>query len=137
MFRVLTNILLSILILFSNSGWALSFHYCKDELASISFSYIDASKQESDSCDLSESCCESDNNHSDCCDSQTFESSKSDSKFISKTFELSLSSFVIFENSYILNNISNLISSRNFPAFYVDLNAPPLYELFCQLIFYA
>ncbi|WP_212906041.1 HYC_CC_PP family protein [Capnocytophaga stomatis] len=137
MIRKFTNILLATLILFSNSGWALSFHYCKDELASISISYTEISEQDSDSCSLDGGCCETKDDHSDCCDNQTFESSKSDNTLVSKVFELNLFSFVLSENLYNFNNISILKSNRSIPAFYVDLNAPPLYELFCQLVFYA
>ncbi|MFK8265982.1 HYC_CC_PP family protein [Capnocytophaga cynodegmi] len=137
MIRKFTHILLIILILFSNSGWAFSFHYCKDELASISFTYEIISEQENDSCDLVGGCCESNDEHSNCCDNQTFESSKSDDTLSSKTFQLSFFTFALPENSYNFKNISILKSNRNVPAFYVDLNAPPLYKLFCQLIFYA
>ncbi|MDO4782375.1 MAG: hypothetical protein Q4A09_04050 [Capnocytophaga felis] len=135
--RKFTNILLAILILFSNSGWALSFHYCKDELYSISISYTEVSEQESDSCNLDGGCCGTKDDHSDCCDNQTFESSKSDNNLISNTFELNLFSFVLSETSYNFDNISILKSNRNIPAFYIDLNAPPLYKLFCQFVFYA
>ena len=40
--RIVINILLSILILFSNSGWAVTFHYCQDQLASVSLDYASA-----------------------------------------------------------------------------------------------
>lgn len=128
---------MAILILFSNSGWALSFHYCKDELASVSFSYVQNYEEDTDSCGIADSCCGEDGEHQDCCDDQTVESSKSDSNLITKVLELDLCTFILPNVLPTFNNINALKSKKSNIAFYVDLNAPPLYDLFCQLVFYA
>lgn len=136
MIQKYVSILLSTLILFSNSGWALTFHYCKDEVASVSWGF--SSVEEEDSCQTEKSCCAENDEHSDCCDDQTFESSGSESKFISKSFELNTSAFVLSEaHTYNFQNQSVSKPKKCVPAFYVDLNAPPLYKLYCQLVFYA
>ena len=59
--RKFINILLSALILFSNSGWAISFHYCQDSLSSVSLEYIisSVSEEDDDSCASMGSCCAS------------------------------------------------------------------------------
>ena len=59
--RKFINILLSVLILFSNSGWAISFHYCQDSLSSVSLEYITSSisEDDDDSCASMGSCCAS------------------------------------------------------------------------------
>ena len=64
--RKFINILLSVLILFSNSGWAISFHYCQDHLSSVSLEYITSSVDEevSDCADM-DSCCASEDDDSD------------------------------------------------------------------------
>ncbi len=136
MIQKYVSILLSSLILFSNSGWALTFHYCKDEVASVSWGF--PSVEKGDACQTEKSCCAESDEHSDCCDDQTFEPSSSESKFISKSFELNVSAFVLSEtHSYNFQNQSISKTKKSVPAFYVDLNAPPLYKLYCQLVFYA
>ena len=135
MIRKVTSILLVFLILFSNSGWAFSFHFCNDNLASITlenkFYYVD----NQDSCSSKIECCYEDNQHNDCCNDKLFESSSSDSKFLSKIFELNLSFFTLSEQIlHIFENVSVSKAKKKNPAFYVDLKAPPLYKLYCQLM---
>ena len=56
--RIVINILLSILILFSNSGWAVTFHYCQDQLASVSLDYASALiVEDDDACATMDDCC--------------------------------------------------------------------------------
>ena len=61
--RIVINILLSILILFSNSGWAVTFHYCQDQLASVSLDYASALiVEDDDACATMDDCCGGDEN---------------------------------------------------------------------------
>ena len=78
--RKFINILLSVLILFSNSGWAISFHYCKNTLSSVSLQYLTAiADKETDSCAAMNTCCGDDenqeNSHKKCCDNTSVTSS--------------------------------------------------------------
>lgn len=101
--RIVINILLSILILFSNSGWAVTFHYCQDQLASVSLDYASALIVEDDdacACATMDDCYggDEDDNSDDnkkCCDNTSVASSTSDSTSVVKAFELELQSFVL------------------------------------------
>ena len=93
--RKLINILLSVLILFSNSGWAITFHYCKETLSSVSLEYPTSASEEEEDCTTMDSCCTSDDNedetetsHKKCCDDTSITSSISDSTSVVKELEM-------------------------------------------------
>ena len=149
--RKFINILLSVLILFSNSGWAISFHYCQDSLSSVSLEYITSSvsEEDDDSCASMGSCCaseddedenETETSHKKCCDNTAISSSISDSTSIVKALELQLQPFVV--SSLVFPTLEVVSSPQTVKKaitrdFFTQLNAPPLYELYCQRVFYS
>ncbi|WP_460484983.1 HYC_CC_PP family protein [Capnocytophaga sp. HP1101] len=145
--RKTINILLSILILFSNSGWAITFHYCKDTLSSVSLEYITSASEEEEGCATMDSCCASDDDedetetsHKKCCDDTSVTSSISDSTSVVKVLELQLHPFVIVTSTLpVLEEVSiaKMIKKSISTDFFTLLNAPPLYELYCQRVFYS
>ena len=145
--RKLINILLSALILFSNSGWAITFHYCKDTLSSVSLEYLTSASEEEEDCTTMDSCCASDDNddetetsHKKCCDDTSITSSISDSTSVVKVLELQLQPFVIAPTTLpILEEVSitETVKKSITTDFFTQLNAPPLYELYCQRVFYS
>ncbi|WP_315102399.1 HYC_CC_PP family protein [Capnocytophaga sputigena] len=149
--RKFINILLSVLILFSNSGWAISFHYCQDSLSSVSLEYITSSvsEEDDDSCASMGSCCaseddedenETETSHKKCCDNTAISSSISDSTSIVKALELQLQPFVVsslvFPTLEVVS-IPQTVKKAITRDFFTQLNAPPLYELYCQRVFYS
>ena len=149
--RKFINILLSVLILFSNSGWAISFHYCQDSLSSVSLEYITSSisEDDDDSCASMGSCCaseddedenETDTSHKKCCDNTAISSSISDSTSVVKALELQLQPFVVsslvFPTLEVVS-IPQTVKKAITRDFFLQLNAPPLYELYCQRVFYS
>ena len=149
--RKFINILLSVLILFSNSGWAISFHYCQDSLSSVSLEYITSSisEEDDDSCASMGSCCaseydedenETDTSHKKCCDNTAISSSISDSTSVVKALELQLQPFVVsslvFPTLEVVS-IPQTVKKAITRDFFTQLNAPPLYELYCQRVFYS
>ena len=138
--RIVINILLSILILFSNSGWAVTFHYCQDQLASVSLDYASALiVEDDDTCATMDDCCGGDeDDNSD--DNTSVASSTSDSISVVKAFELELQSFVL-PTSCIPSSVEEVVilttTRSSSPTSAVRLNAPPLYALYCQRVFYA
>ena len=129
--RKFINILLSALILFSNSGWAISFHYCQDHLSSVSLEYITSSVDEevSDCADI-DSCCASEDDDSD--ESKTESSHKKccDNTAISSSISL------VFPTLEVVS-IPQTVKKAITRDFFTQLNAPPLYELYCQRVFYS
>ena len=134
------NILLSVLLLVSNIGLALNVHYCDGNIASVSFNYKTVEPCAETESIKEKSCCAKENNHQDCCENSKIDIKKSGSdNIIVKNFQLDLSSFTVVE----LWKTTNIIASKEIAfinkkaVFYCDINAPPFYKLYSQLIFYA
>lgn len=133
-FRKHISIVLASLILLANLGLSFAVHYCKDEIASVSFQY-----QEDEPCiEDVKSCCAKEDSHSSCCSNKLIKVEKKTDDILVKTFQLDLEpavfsvdwkpNFIAFESVEIPSNEVN---------FYCDSHAPPLYKLYCQLVFYA
>ena len=136
--RILIHIILSLLILFSNSGWVISFHYCHNELASISLEYGMGAVAE-EGCAAMDSCCGDEEEEDNCCDDASVSSSTSDSLEVVKAFSLHLPIFVLSGESFVLLNADVAIASvKGYNTdFYSCLGGLPLYALYCQRVFYA
>jgi hypothetical protein len=133
-FRKHISIVLASLILLANLGLSFAVHYCKDEIASVSFQF-----QEDEPCvEEAKSCCAKEVSHDSCCSNKLIKVEKQTDDILVKTFQLDLEPTV-----FIADWKPNLVAfeSENFVSnevsFYCDSHAPPLYKLYCQLVFYA
>lgn len=133
-FKKQISILVALVILMANVSSNFIVHYCNDTIASISF---DTSSE--DPCvKPAVSCCAIDNEHDSCCSNKIVKVEKKNDNFLTKSLKFDL-------NDVVLSNISSiefvnetvLFSYKENPAFYCESNAPPLYKLYCQLVFYA
>lgn len=132
--RKCTAILLTSFILFSNLGLALNIHYCHDRISNISIN-ID----EKDSCvEEVKICCSTNDSHASCCSNKELKTDKKTDNLFTKSFQLELYKCYLEQVNEKLNTIAvfNGISNRLLP-YYCFSNAPPIYKLNCQLVFYA
>ena len=133
-FRKHISIVLAALILLANLGLSFAVHYCKDEIASVSFQY-----QEDEPCvEEPKSCCAKENSHDSCCSNKIIKVEKKTDDVLVKTLQLDLEQAVFnsdWKPSFVA--FSSGIDSSNGVVFYCDSHAPPLYKLYCQLVFYA
>lgn len=118
------------LILVSNVGLAFNVHYCGDKIASVSLaSQNDFAKKD---------CCDKAEKKSPCCKDKKVKLEKKSDNSVVKTFSFQLE--VPFA-SYTWKPIDGLpianFKSNQAIKFYCDSNAPPLYKLYSQYIFYA
>ena len=133
-FRKHISIVLATLILLANLGLSFAVHYCKDEIASVSFQY-----QEDEPCvEDVKSCCATADSHDSCCSNKLIKVEKQTDDILVKTLQLDLEQ-TVFSSDWKPNLVA--FESENFVsnevAFYCDSHAPPLYKLYCQLVFYA
>ena len=133
-FRKHISIVLATLILLANLGLSFAVHYCKDEIASVSFQY-----QEDEPCveDI-KSCCTTADSHDSCCSNKLIKVEKKTDDILVKTLQLDLEQAVFvadWKPNFVTFESENFVSNE--VAFYCDSHAPPLYKLYCQLIFYA
>ena len=133
-FRKHISIVLASLVLLANLGLSFAVHYCKDEIASVSFQY-----QEDEPCvEEVKSCCAKEDSHDSCCSNKLIKVEKKTDDILVKTLQLDLEPTVFTANwkpNFVAFESENFVSNE--VAFYCDSHAPPLYKLYCQLIFYA
>jgi hypothetical protein len=123
-------ILLSVLILVSNVGLAFNVHYCGNKIASVSFV--------SQKTDTGKDCCGNAIQKSSCCKDKKVKLEKKSDNSVVKSFAFQLElPFAAYDWKPIagLNPVD--FKSSPFTAFYCDSNAPPLYKLYSQYLFYA
>lgn len=133
--------LLTMLILVSSMGLALNVHYCHGKVSSVAFAYKKAepcnghkSEKKAHACGVEK------DSHKKCCkdDLVKLKDTKSDN-VITKSLQLDLGAFCLVDewNQQALYSASVKPVTKDSPSFYCESNAPPLYRLYCQYIFYA
>ena len=133
-------ILLSLLILVSNIGLAFNVHYCEGKISGVSFNYKIEEPCVEKKVEVEKPCCAEDNSHKACCKNSKVKIDKTTSEnVLVKTFQLDL--VTLTGNDYwepaTLFAFEEIITKSENPSFYCDTNAPPLYQLYSQYIFYA
>lgn len=130
----ITGFILSFFILISNLGLAVNIHYCHDKVASITLGY-----PEGDSCNDDEgTCCAKAESHKKCCSETSIKAEKKSDNFVVKSLSLDLHQFVPaeqFDFNFQKQTVS--IDNQKLIENYCESNSPPLYKLYCQLVFYA
>lgn len=132
--------ILSFLILVSNVGMAFNVHYCGGKISGISFNYrMDESCVEKKVA-VEKKCCASENSQNSCCKNSKIKIEKTTSEnVLVKTFQLDVVTFngVHSWQPASLFTLEEAVAKKENPSFYCDTNAPPLYQLYSQYIFYA
>lgn len=147
--KSLTALMFAFILMFSNVGLALNVHFCGDEQIASKVIYAKVIEdscvhtnthkhiQLEEICQDAQACCDSTDNHSDCCKDQTITQDNPDI-LITKSFSNSYDAFVLAENDYSVVFFTTSEDSRQDHFDYCfQSNAPPLYKLFCSLIYYA
>lgn len=130
------SVLLAFFLLVSSSGWSLNIHYCGGEIASVTA----FEKGGSNCCghhSEKEVCCSTEQDeHNECCSDDLLQVELEDSvlSFFNVDFD--------FFATFLCNGISSfsIEVEDSFPRhlyYYCKSNAPPLYLLYSQLVFYA
>ena len=133
-FRKHISIVLASIVLLANLGLSFAVHYCKDEIASVSFQY-----QEDEPCveDI-KSCCATADSHDSCCSNKLIKVEKKTDDILVKTFQLDLEPTVFaadWKPNFVAFESENFVSNE--VAFYCDSHAPPLYKLYCQFTLFG
>lgn len=131
-------LLLAFFLLVSNSGVALNVHYCGNTIAAVSTVF---SKEEV--CEVpvvqEKACCAKvETNHKKCCSDKEINLDDDSEKIVIKSFSFDLDSVFVMNswNPQFFTPKSVQVHSQ-VTDYYCDANAPPLYQLYSQYIFYA
>ncbi|WP_394758963.1 hypothetical protein [Flavobacterium sp.] len=126
------SILLAVLLLVSNIGFAFNVHYCGDEIASVS---IDdpffKQNPEDDCCGIAEK-------KSNCCNDKVIKFDKKSDNSIVKivSFQTDIP-FVFQEWKPIIFGEKPVFENCKIVSYTCNANASPIFMRNCQLIFYA
>ena len=134
------SFLLAIFLLISNMGFAIDVHYCGGVVASVKPIYW---KNYESLVATEESCCAPETSSlvekkESCCKDKVihFEKKQENVTINSITFQSDFVFLIEEWNPIIFSEISNFEDSRII-TYYCDANAPPLFKLYNQYIFYA
>lgn len=118
------------LILVSNVGLAFNLHYCGGKITAVSF----VSQKTS----IEKDCCGKPIQKSSCCKDKKVKIEKKTDHSVVKSFSFQLEIPFTAHTWKPINNlpVANFKSNPVIP-FSCDANAPPLYKLYSQYIFYA
>ena len=134
-----TSLFLAILLLVSNFGFAFNVHFCGDKIASISSVFI-VENNKKDNFPKKECCCEKDDKQKDsCCKDKVVDLKKDTKDVILKVFSFHIDApFVLIKSSeFLFAKAEKALSNTNVTEYYCSPNAPPLFKLYQQYIFYA
>lgn len=136
-FKKCTSFLMAIYLLVSTSGLAFNVHYCGGEVASVSSIFKADEPCETDAEQDEESCCaKPSEDHSGCCSNEVIQADFDDViiKQINFNFDY-VSVLPVFTTPIFYSK--EVVETRQVLDYYCDSNAPPLYQLFSQFVFYA
>ncbi|MEL1252763.1 hypothetical protein AAEO57_03165 [Flavobacterium sp. DGU38] len=124
-----TGIFLAFLLLVSNIGFAFDVHYCGGKIASVSLSTTVSPEKK---------CCGDKEKKSSCCKDKVFkfEKKSDDATFKVFFFQFAFPAVIQQYNLVEFLSVPNFKNSQNI-SYYADANAPPLFKLYNQYIFYS
>jgi len=143
-----TALLFASFLMFSNIGLALNVHFCGEEQIASQIVYSKTTGElcnhekshhthTEEDCSLGKSCCGSADDHSECCKDEYISQDNSD-VITTTVFSFNIDAFVTFENELIFDFAEYSEDFKpDYPYYSYNSNAPPLYKLYCSLIYYA
>lgn len=139
-FKKHISFLLALFLLVSNTGFAIDVHYCGGKIASIKPAYLESKEVQSLK---KESCCPPKssnivNKKESCCKDKVVHFQKKSGKVTLNSISFQPDFTFIFEewNPIVFSEYSNF-ESNCILSYYCDANAPPLFKLYHQYVFYA
>lgn len=137
-FKKHISLFIALILLVSNSGLAFNVHFCEGKISSISSVF---SKEEV--CDMlsekEESCCaKPDLTHKKCCSDKKVNLKNKTEKIVLKNASVDIESVVFLNDWKPIAFNATLVNSRIYKAaYYCNLHAPPLYQLYCQFTLFG
>lgn len=139
-FKKSTSLILAFFLLVSNMGMAFNVHFCSGKISSISLNY-----KTDESCAILEKkapvkkcCAEKAKENKKCCSDKKIEQKKKSEQVVVKTFSFNAElPFIVNDwNPMVFENLPTSIKQTTI-EYCCDANAPPLFKLYSQYIFYA
>lgn len=138
-FKKATSLFLAILLLVSNLGLAFNVHFCEGRIVAVTTVFNVEEVCEMPQPQIEKSCCkEAALSHKKCCDDKVVDLQDAADQIVVKTFSLSIAApFIAVVYNPVSFVLTPVIKSDAPADYYCESNAPPLFQLYSQLIFYA
>ena len=135
-----TSLFLAILLLVSNLGLAFNVHYCGGKIASFSSVFASIQMQNKEQFPKKDCCCIKEVNQEDsCCKNKIVDLKKNTNDVLLKTllFQINTPIVLVKSTEFLFVKAEKFTSNKNITEYYCSPNAPPLFKLYKQYIFYA
>ena len=136
-FRKHIAVILALFILMMDSSFGLVYHYCHDQIAYVAFKFQEQNLVDSaneDSCCLGKDFTDEENG---CCKNEEIKIEKKDIFQLAKNFDFQFVGIAPAFQVFHFETKQEFISLKQTLDYYVESNAPPIYKLNSQFIFYA
>lgn len=125
------SLLLAFVLFVSNFGFAMNVHFCGGEIASVSFNPISAA------IDAENNCCGIEEGRSHCCKNKVVFFEKKTDKATVFAFDFELQKFIVYKEWHPIFVGTVPFKAVTLNGLYsFQSNAPPLFKLHSQYIFY-
>lgn len=133
-----TSLFLALLVLVSNIGLAFSVHYCGENIAGISSAYTVYESQKAEKAISPEACCSAKAKEGKSCCKDKIVKIEKKSDIVVKVFSFQSDAVLLPEiwKPLVFETVAT-VAQNKLTSYYCDANAPPLYQLYSQYIFYA
>ncbi|KAF2515949.1 HYC_CC_PP family protein [Flavobacterium foetidum] len=130
-FKKCTVLLLAFLLMVSNIGFAIDVHYCGGKIASVSLNTTVKAEPE-------KKCCGSKEKKNSCCKDKLVQIEKKSDDATLKFFFLQFEFPAVIQDykPFVFAAVSNF-KNKEVISYYSDANAPPLFKLYNQYLFYS
>ena len=136
-FKKSTSIIMAFYLLVSSSGLAFNVHYCGDSIASVSSVFNTDEPCRMEVHPEEKSCCVIPlENHDGCCSDETIQADFDEVVIKQLHFDFDYVSVLLTIDFLFFTKRVGLNEDQLFD-YYFDANAPPLYQLYSQFVFYA
>lgn len=133
-----TSLFLALLVLVSNIGLAFSVHYCGENIAGISSAYKIYGSENFEKTPSPKGCCSAKAKEGKSCCKDKIVKIEKKSDIVVKVFSFQFDAAVLPEIwKPLVFQTNTAVQQNKFTSYYCDANAPPLYQLYSQYIFYA
>lgn len=139
-FKKSTSLILAFFLLVSNLGMAFNVHFCSGTISSISLNYkiTEACAMPEKKAPVKKCCAEKAKENKKCCSDKKVDIKKKSEEVVVKTFSFNAElPFVINDWNPIIFENQPVALKQSTIEYCCDANAPPLFKLYSQYIFYA
>jgi hypothetical protein len=133
----ITAIVVALLVLVSNAGVAMTVHYCGGKIASVSSGFSDKETCAEPKAVAEKGCCAKETSHKKCCSDKKLNLKGKALDVVVKASENGFTPFVLPVFEPVDFTYVAAVKTQQLPSYYCDANAPPLFKLYHQYIFYA